>query len=377
MGGDDRPSNTVPPMALAPAAAGLGRVVTLRDVAQRAGVDVSTASRALTGRRRVTPAIAKRVRSAAASLGYSPNVTARNLRMARTMTLGLIFPKLNSPTSLEFAEGLSSGIEEEGYSLMLTTARGEPEHFRTLVQRLFERRVDALFIATPPDLGTTLQAYENAGVPVLVLFARGLGPESLPLFTAMEDEALRQAAARLAALGHRRVIYFGMPQSVPSVRTTWLQQSAERSGLTLTIEMVPHEEHHAGLYDRVARHLTVTDRATVFFSDLSVLPRLMHVLNQMGLRIPADLSLVAFGESPWTLEFGVPIASISHDMLQLGRLAAATILDWLQGSRPADVVSVGGGVWVERDSIGPAPPQTVQRATPIAESIAGSNRGSH
>jgi DNA-binding LacI/PurR family transcriptional regulator len=281
------------------------------------------------------------------------------------MTLGLIFPKLNSPTSLEFAEGLSSGIEEEGYSLMLASARGEPDHFRTLVQRLFERRVDALFIATPPDLGNALAAYENARVPVLILFARGSGPDSLPLFTATEDEALSQAAERLAVLGHRRVIYFGMPQSVPSVRTTWLQQSAERSALDLTIEMVPHEEHHDGLYDRVARHLAVTDRATVFFSDLSVLPRLMHVLNQMSLRIPADLSLVAFGESPWTLEFGVPIASISHDTLQLGRLAAATMLDWLRGLRPADVVSVGAGVWVERESIGPTPLNSSQRDSQV------------
>jgi DNA-binding LacI/PurR family transcriptional regulator len=87
----------------------------------------------------------------------------------------------------------------------------------------------------------------------------------------------------------------------------------------------------------------------------------MHVLNQMGLRIPADLSMISFGESPWTLEFGVPIASISHDTFQLGRLAAATMLDWLQGTRPAEVASRGCGEWIERASLGPAPGRSHRR----------------
>src|SRR5439155_17392308 len=88
------------------------RIVTLRNVARHAGLDVSTASPTLTGRRRVTASIAGRVHSAAAFLGYSPNEAARSLRLSRTMTLGIVLQQLSGPGLLEFVEGLGSGADE-------------------------------------------------------------------------------------------------------------------------------------------------------------------------------------------------------------------------------------------------------------------------
>src|SRR5579862_3617099 len=96
------------PELTGPGDAVAGRVVTLRDVARRAGVDVSTASRALTGSRNVTAPLATRVRGAAAALGYSPNHAARSLRLSHSMTLGVVFGRFQNPLLLELIEGLSS-----------------------------------------------------------------------------------------------------------------------------------------------------------------------------------------------------------------------------------------------------------------------------
>jgi LacI family transcriptional regulator len=330
------------------------KVVTLREVAERAGVDVSTASRALTGRRKVTPGVARRVRSAALALGYSPNAAARTLRLARTMTLGLVLSRLSEPL-FDFEDGLGSGVESQGYSLMLTVARGDPERYRTLVRRLFERRVDGLFVASPPDLADALAPYEKAGVPVMELFDRGAGPDTLPLLTATEEDAVGRAVVRLAELGHRCLLYLATPLTIASIRATWLAQAAERAGVRLSRDTVARGEPDPPFLERMRAHLSGAEPVTAIFTELMTLARLLRVLGALAARVPADVSLVAFGESAWTAELGFPMASIRHDMLRLGRMAAATMLGWLQGTRPPTVITAGVGEWVERASVGPAP----------------------
>lgn len=92
------------------------RPVTLLDVANEAGVSVSTASRALTGARRVRGDLERRVQEAVESLGYRPNEAARGLRMARTMTLGVLFHRLSSPVSLDMIDGMGAAAHEARYS---------------------------------------------------------------------------------------------------------------------------------------------------------------------------------------------------------------------------------------------------------------------
>jgi len=327
------------------------RAATLHDVAQRAGVAVSTASRALTGRRRVSPRLVRRVQSAASALDYSPNVAARSLRLSRTMTLGLIVPKVSNPGFFDFLEGVSSGIEEHGYSLMVTVARGDPHHYRTLIERLHERRMDGIFLVTPPEMPDTSRALEAADTPTLALWK---GPASLPLLTSTEEAAIGRAVERLAELGHRRILYLGLPESVPSIRVTWLEQAAHRAGLAVTAVMIPHRRPEQPLQACIEHALAGPDGATALFVDLGLVPALMHLLTARGLRVPADVSLIAFGESPWTLELGLPLASISHTMQALGTAAAAVMIAWLKGERPAPLITVGAGEWIERASIGPA-----------------------
>jgi LacI family transcriptional regulator len=336
------------------------RAVTLRDVARRAGVDVSTASRALSGRRRVTAGVAGRVHDAAESLGFSPNYAARSLRLSRTMTLGIVFGQLTSPGLLEFLEGLGSRADEDGYSLMVTVARGGAERYRTLVQRLCERRVDGLFIAAPPELGDALRGLQQAGTPVVALFRHGPGGDDLPLVTASEEEAVRQALRRLRELGHRRLLYLGIPAAIPSVRLEWLKEAAVGLGLALDARVIGHEESVTRLEARLREALGET-AATALFFEYSEAPRLLGALRGLDLRIPQDLSLVVFGESTWTIELGPPLASIRHDLQALGRIAAQMMIERLACGPDAElpsVVEAGVGEWVERASIGPAPATT-------------------
>lgn len=331
------------------------RVATLRDVALRAGVDVSTASRALSGRRRVSPAVAARVQSAASALGYSPNGPARNLRMARTMTLGLVSPRFSNPALYDFIDGLSSIVEAHDYSLMLTFARGDAEHYRKLVRRLFERRVDGLFAATPPDLDSAYTPYAGAGVPVMSVFARGQGPSDTPLLTATEEAALDASVRRLVALGHRRAFYIGTPSSIPSVRLTWLAQAIERAGMGLRAEAVTSVIDDPVFRVHLPAYLRGPDAVSVIYVHSEFLPQTMHVLNSLHLRVPQDVSVVAFGQSPWTMELGMKAACILLDMRVLGEAAGSAMIAWLSGERPSAEIVAAAAAWVEHPTVGPAP----------------------
>src|SRR5690606_29970061 len=118
--------------------------VTLKDVARHAGVSISTASRALTGQRNVQSDLVARVWAAAEELGYRPNVAARGLRLARTMTIGAVFNRLESPVALEVFDGLGEAAHKHGYSVLVANAGGSAEEYQVVLQRLFDQRVDAL-----------------------------------------------------------------------------------------------------------------------------------------------------------------------------------------------------------------------------------------
>ena len=139
--------------------------VTLHHVAARAGVSIATVSRALNGLP-VAPENQQRVEQAAAELGYVPNEAARSLRSDRTLTLGLIFFQLGPNRGVDLLDELGATVEQGGYSLLISTARGDPNNYSVLMRRFLERRVDGLFCSAParrPGPGAALPGRQRAG----------------------------------------------------------------------------------------------------------------------------------------------------------------------------------------------------------------------
>src|SRR5580704_9778041 len=129
--------------------------VTLREVARRAAVSTATVSRALNGLA-VSPDSRERVMAAVAELGYVANQAARALRVERTMTIGVVFIELANALGIDLLDALSEAVEAKGYSLLMSTARGDVGRFDVLMRRFLERRVDALFCVAPKGAGESL-----------------------------------------------------------------------------------------------------------------------------------------------------------------------------------------------------------------------------
>jgi LacI family transcriptional regulator len=335
-------------------ASGNGRPVKLRDVARLAGVDVSTASRALTGQRKVAADTLERVTSAAATLGYTPNQAARNLRLSRTMTLGVVINRFDSPIYLDALEGMGATCHTHGYELMITSARNDPSLYALLAQRLFERRVDGLILWNPPPIREPLAPILALDLPVLAIGVRGKDSPAVPYVNVTEDQPIHEAVQRLAALGHRALFYVRVPFDYGRPRLPSLEREAAHAGIRLEHEAFASDRTMPELCALLRRYLDPPHRATAILSDHRHVARVTAALHLLRVRVPEDVSLLGFARSRWAQETWLETATIQTDAVRFGNAVARLMIEWLGGTRPPDVTEVDVAEWVEHRTVGAA-----------------------
>ncbi|TAK81157.1 MAG: LacI family transcriptional regulator [Dehalococcoidia bacterium] len=333
------------------------RPVTLLDVANEAGVSVSTASRALTGARRVRGDLEERVRSAVESLGYHPNEAARGLRMARTMTLGVFFHELNSPVSLDLIDGLGATAHEARYSLAVTSARGDRSLYPALFQHFYGQRVDGLILSWPHgNLATYLAPFIRAGIPAITL--RSIpGEPGMPVVSADTSSGFAEAFAALAGLGHRAItlIAHGILWTPPTNRRRNLDRLTEAVGMH--IRRRSSRDTGMSLCEIVTSELSSEEPPTVFLAPFDEVGEVIESVRATGKRVPEDVSVISFTDS--RIRSGAkaePLAVIDVDSFELGRRIAAVTLDAIENGIPAQDVRIPGlARWVPGATVGPAP----------------------
>ncbi len=330
-------------------------VPTLKEVARLASVSISTASRALSGARRVDPGLVERVQEAASALRYRPDFRGRSLRSSKTMTLGIVYHNLDNPGQLDILSGVGSAGDERGYSLLVTNARGSDELYKTLMQRLFERRVDGLILTSPGAVSEFLELYEAAGIPVLALYTRDPSTPDLPIVTASEARAITASAVRLVELGHRSFGYLGTEASLRSDRYVRTRKALERalgSPVDFAVHTIPEDMEHDTVR-RIVRELVQARGVAALYCDHRNVPQVLSVLGEMELRLARDVSMISFSESRWAHGFAPHIATIKIDVEGLGRSLAEVLIDWIDGTPPPRVTSAQEAQWLERVSLAP------------------------
>lgn len=156
----------------------------------------ATASRALRGLK-VHKKHQGKAQAAATELGYVLNESARALRSVHTMTVGMVYHDLTSMLGMELLRAMTTGLDEIGYSLFVSTAQGKSDQFDKLVHRFLQRRVDALICVHGDGDGAPLQGYASADIPVMALITKQGGYAGLPMIAPTIDGAAKACATRL------------------------------------------------------------------------------------------------------------------------------------------------------------------------------------
>ncbi|MBM4156641.1 MAG: LacI family transcriptional regulator [Lentisphaerae bacterium] len=352
--------------------AGNGQRATLRTVAERLGISVSTVSRALSGqggRYRIRPETVGAVRAAAADLQFRPDPVARGLRMRRTHSLGLVVPDAANPFFAEIAASVADAARLRGHAVLLCDSRETTEREAEAVRLLMDRKVDGLIVCPVGLRADHLEACRAGGLPVVVA-DRIVGSPPLPFVAADNAAGGRMAAAYLVKRGHRRIgLLQGLPGSTPNEerKTAFLAELA-RHGIPRRLVPVAGEEFSEAAGAGAASALL--DRhpgLTALFALSNVVAMgALRVLAARGISVPRDLSILGFDDHPYAALLATPLTVIAQPVEDLGRRAAETLFDRIEGRAPSRArAAVRLPVrLVERASVAAQPPDATKGTRP-------------
>ncbi|PZF62762.1 LacI family transcriptional regulator [Curtobacterium sp. MCBD17_013] len=306
-------------------------MLTMKDVATRAGVSTSTVSLVLSGRHkgRVRDAVVEHVRDVADMLGYVPDLMARGLRTRQTHTIGLISDRV---ASIPFAGQMIGGAQrvaiDEQYLILLVDTDGDQRVVRNALTMLLQRNVDALIYACEYHQVIVPPAVPDR-VPLVILDGRPEDPSS-PVDWIVPDErgGAFAAVAELTAVGHRRIGFCTVSRDIParSLRLQGYRDALEAAGIVFDPDLVV-EAVEAGTVHTLepARALlSRDDRPTaVFCFGDRMANAVYHVANELGLAIPGDLSVVGFDNQLDIADGLVPgLTTVQLPHRAMGELAA-------------------------------------------------------
>ncbi len=316
-------------------------MVRLKDIAERAGVSVMTVSKVLRDAPDISAATKNRIRALARQMGYVPDSLAQGLRTRTTKLFGLVVSTMTNPIFARVVLAIEERAHELGYELILSHTLNMAEREDSAIRRLISRRVDGLFVSPVYRLGPEAPIYQElqrCGIPTIIL---GHSAPFCSQFVNVETDDLQASYAltqHLLELGHKRIAFFAGPPVSPWARERLegYRRALREADLEEDDKLVFNaggtiEEGEKAALQMLGEQPDATAAQAV--NDLVAIGAATIFLSQ-GIRIPADLSLVGFGNVLISEHFRVPLTTIRQPKFRLGVAAMNSMLKLLRGERP-------------------------------------------
>jgi LacI family transcriptional regulator len=320
------------------------RRVTLKDIAQDAGVSVTTASRALhgvTGGARAPSAeTAARVRAAAARHGYSRDQLASGLRTRRSRLLGMLVPRLSDYVLATIYEGVEEAARLAGYRTVVANTYDDPDEQRARAETMLDHRVEGLIIGDASERGDLLDDLARRGVPY-VLVSRRTGTH--PAVTGDDVTGGRLVAEHLLELGHVRAAVLAGERyaSTGSDRTSGFLERWSAAGLTVPADRVVHGPFDAAGGRQAMQRVLDTPgpppTAVFAVNDFAAIGA-MGALRDAGLRVGRDVAIVGYNDVSLAAELPIPLSTVATPNIEMGRRGVELLVAILDGERPGSVL---------------------------------------
>ena len=329
-------------------------MVSISDVAQRAGVSSTTVSHSISGNRFVSPQIKFRVQEAMLALGYVPSRSARNLALGKTSIVGLLVPDVANGFFADLAKAVEHTAIEAGYNVILGNTGFDRGRELLYFEMIRSRAADGIIYAAGADT-TISDISQTVGDLPLVMVDEDLPDATAPTVVSDNYDGGRQAAAHLLELGHRdALVLAAAPGLLSSSRRvagfveTWRKGSGRQPVVSFG-----SFTHDAGVRAiRVHRELLLGGRVSAIFAvnDLAALGAVTE-LRSLGLAIPNDVSVVGFDDSVVTRYCDPALTTVRQDVWGLGARAASVLIEALsEGEQIKPGRQVLGVELVVRDS---------------------------
>ncbi len=314
-------------------------MATIKDVALRAGVSVTTVSHVVNDTRHVSAKGRERVEEAIRELGYVPNAMARSLKSNTTSTLGMLIPNSSNPYFAEIVRIVEDRCFGAGYTLVLCNTDDEPRRQSVYLQVLAERRIDGLIVVSTGagDDDSLVTQLHGLRIPT-VLVDREIADPACDLVETAHMQGGLLAVRHLLSLGHKRIACIGGPVGVmPSEQRIegWRIALAEAGATPSTDALLWRGGFTSqGGYEAMHAILRTEQAPSAVFvcNDLMAIGAL-RAAHESGVHVPDDLSIVGFDDIELSAYTSPPLTTVAQPKERIGALAVDMLLERVGGKR--------------------------------------------
>jgi DNA-binding LacI/PurR family transcriptional regulator len=324
--------------------------VTIKDVAKLADVAPSTVSRVIANNPRISEKTKRKVKEAMDYLGYHPNFNARSLANRSTQAIGLVMPSsadkaFQNPFFPEVIRGISTMAHEQEYALYMSTGKTEDEIFDGVVRMVQGRRVDGIVMLYSRVDDRIMCYLQEQNFPFTVIGKPFKNAETITHIDNDNFRAGQEMTEHLLSLGHERIGFVGgdLNLVVTIDRLLGYEKAIRNAGLPHKDEYIVHEEFlKEGGQEAVKELLALKNPPTALLvmDDLMSFG-VLSTLNDLGLSVPEDISLLSFNNVMLSELSSPALTSVDINIFQLGYEAAKGLLECIQTpGKPAKRVAV-------------------------------------
>jgi LacI family transcriptional regulator, galactose operon repressor len=307
------------------------QTVTIQDVAKTAGVSVSTVSRVLNGKVDVASETQDRIRSVIDDLGYTTNLAARSMRSFKKNMVGLIMPDIAYPFAVEVMKGVNQAIAESEFDLLVYTTgdvrkTGRASHEQKYVSLLSNSITDGVIIVAPVTGEFSTEA------PIVSIDPLMSNP-NYPSVHATNHQGATEAMNYLMGLGHKRIGFISGRAELESSNRRWMgyRDALEQAGLPVAEELIASGDYTTETGFKCARKLLSLDNppTAIFASNDQTAMGVYQVAQEMGLRIPEDLSVIGFDNIMESKYMG--LTTVDQFISEMGFVATQMLIKLING----------------------------------------------
>jgi DNA-binding LacI/PurR family transcriptional regulator len=314
-------------------------VVTLKDVAERAGVSRSAVSRSFTEGASVSAKTRAKVEKAANDLGYTPNALASSLTTGRTKLIGLIVNNYHNPLILEVFDLFTRGLQDRGLRPLLVNLSDATDPAAS-VKMLRQYSVDGVIVASSTLPSSFAESFKNAGLPVVHAFGRYAIAPDVHVVGIDNVACGRMAAEALVQRGYRRLAFLGGPRTATSTQDRvagFLGALAPYPEIRVTTSYATDYSFDAGRAE-MQRLLAETPAEAYFCGDDLLAVGALSAIQEAGLAVPGDIGLIGLNDmemARWQL---IGLTTIHQPVAQIIEAAIDLVVSIIEKpDRPPEV----------------------------------------
>ncbi len=312
---------------------------TIRDVAKRAGVAPITVSRVVNNSGYVRADTRTKVEAAIAELQYVPNSLARSLRHKRTKTIALVLTDITNPFWTTVARGVEDTAGEQGFNMFLCNTDESDSKQTNYLNVLLEKRVDGFLLVPAHSTAEPIELIQKQGAAVVVLDRR-IPEAQVDVVRGDSEMGAYQLTRLLIDQGHKRIAVLTGPHDVSTSddRVAGYRRALAEAGLDTAPELI-----HYGTFNQAAGHSMMSQvlkrmpwPTAILAANNFIAIGAFRALRDVGLRVPDDMSLVAFDDLPSALVIDPFLTVAAQSAYHMGQKATQLLLARLTGAEPAE-----------------------------------------